>query len=135
MITDLESAIKHYEIEAEVQEKLYRLCPASELKLFYCDGTKDCKAVKKGKNKGCLKCASEHQQLAEWLRELKCYKDRQDLINKNWQELIRYKEGVEKIKMRSQSYRECGENILASGMEQALDILTEVNADEDNSGT
>lgn len=31
--------------------------------------------------------------------------------------------------MRSQAYREHGEKILASGMEQALDILKEVNAD------
>lgn len=73
-----------------------------------------------------------HSQLAEWLRELKFYKDRQDLINKSWQELINYKEGIEKIKMRSQAYRECGESILASGMEQALDILEEVNADADS---
>jgi hypothetical protein len=78
----------------------------------------------------CEECASEHRQLAEWLKELKDYKDRQDLINKSWQELINYKEGIEKIKMRSQVYRERGENILASGMEQALDILEEVNADE-----
>ena len=77
-------------------------------------------------------CASEHRQLAEWLRELKYYKDRQYLINTNWQELIRYKEGIEKIKMRSQAYRERGETVLASGMEQALDILREVNADERN---
>ena len=73
--------------------------------------------------------AEYHEQLAEWLRELKYYKDRQDLINKSWQELINYKEGVERIKMRSQAYRECGESILASGMEQALDILMEVKAD------
>lgn len=73
---------------------------------------------------------AEHSQYAEWFKELKYYKDRQDLINKSWQELINYKEGVEKIKIRSQAYRECGESILASGMEQALDILEEVNADE-----
>ena len=73
---------------------------------------------------------AEHSQYAEWLKELKYYKDRQDLVNKSWQELINYKEGIEKIKMRSQAYRECGESILASGMEQALDILEEVNADE-----
>ena len=80
----------------------------------------------------CYDYAKEHRQIAEWLKELKYYKDRQDLINKSWQELINYKEGIEKIKMRSQVYRERGENILASGMEQALDILQEVNADEDN---
>jgi hypothetical protein len=75
--------------------------------------------------------AEKYKQVVEWLKELKYYKDRQDLINKSWQELIRYKEGIEKIKMRSQSYRECGENILASGMEQALDILMEVTADKE----
>lgn len=78
----------------------------------------------------CIECAKEYQQLMEWLKELKYYKDRQDLINKSWQELINYKEGIETIKMRSQAYRERGENILASGMEQALDILEEVNANE-----
>lgn len=77
-----------------------------------------------------LEYAKERRQLAEWLRELKAYKDRQDLINKSWQELISYKEGIEKIKIRSQAYRECGETVLANGMEQALDILEEVNADE-----
>jgi len=69
------------------------------------------------------KLEEEHRQMAEWLKELKYYKDRQDLINKSWQELIGYKEGIEKIKMRSQAYRERGETVLASGMEQALDIL------------
>lgn len=78
----------------------------------------------------CLECAKDHRQLAEWLRKLKAYEDRQDLINKSWQELINYKEGIEKIKMRSQMYREHGENTLASGMEQALDILEEVNGDK-----
>lgn len=73
--------------------------------------------------------AEEHRHLAEWLKELKYYKDRQDLINKSWQELIGYKEGIEKIKMRIQAYRERGETVLASGMEQALDIFEEVNAD------
>lgn len=87
---------------------------------------------KKGctKKLNCERRASDHRQLVEWLKELKFYKDRQDLINKSWQELIKYKEGIEIIKMRSQSYRERGETILASGMEQALDILEEVNADE-----
>ena len=73
----------------------------------------------------------KYKHLVELLHELKYYKDRQDLINKSWQELINYKEGIEKIKMRSQAYRKCGESILASGMEQALDILEEVKADDD----
>lgn len=38
---------------------------------FHCDGTKDCKILKNGENKGCQKCAKEHRQLEEWLKELK----------------------------------------------------------------
>lgn len=106
---DLESAIKHCE---EVAERLKNSCKRDWM------GDDD------------ERCASDHRQLAEWLRKLKAYEDRQDLINKNWQELINYKEGIKKIKMRSQMYRELGESTLASGMEQALDILEEVNADE-----
>lgn len=102
MINSLDEAIKHYERQTEA---LHKVIP--------CDG---CPIDK---------CKEECQQLAEWLRELKFYKDRQELIDKSWQELIKYKEGIEKIKMRSQAYRERGETILASGMEQALDILEE----------
>lgn len=67
----LESAIKHYEEVAEEQEELYGLCPASESDIYHCDGTRDCRTLKNGKNKGCIKCAEEHRQLAEWLKESK----------------------------------------------------------------
>ena len=67
----LDEAIKHAEEVAKEQKELYRLCPASESDIFHCDGTNDCKTLKNGKNKGCLKCAEEHRQLAEWLKELK----------------------------------------------------------------
>jgi hypothetical protein len=70
----LDEAIKHAEEVAEEQEELYKLCPASESEIFHCDGTKDCKALKNGKNKGCQACAKEHRQLAEWLEELKQFK-------------------------------------------------------------
>lgn len=73
----LDEAIKHAEEVAKEQEELYGLCPGSEseyLNKIYCDGTKDCKVLTNGKDKGCLKCAKEHRQLAEWLEELKMYK-------------------------------------------------------------
>ena len=116
----IDEAIKHYEEVAEAEERSAKLHRRPD---------KDVKGSGK-RYLSCLECASEHRQLAEWLRELKYYKDSQDLINKSWQELIGYKEGIEKIKMRSQVYRERGETILASGMEQALDILGEVNVYE-----
>lgn len=67
----IEEAIRHCKEVAKEQEKLYRVCPASESDRYHCDGTKDCKTLKNGKNKGCQKCAAEHRQLAEWLKELK----------------------------------------------------------------
>ena len=70
----LDEAIKHCEEVAKEQEELYGLCPGSEseyLNKIYCDGTKDCKVLTNGKDKGCLKCAKEHRQLAKWLRDYK----------------------------------------------------------------
>lgn len=67
----IDEAIRHCEEVAEEQEELYRICPASESEMSHCNGTKDCRVLKNGKNKGCQKCAEEHRQLAGWLKELK----------------------------------------------------------------
>ncbi len=68
---NLDEAIRHAREVEKKQRELYRLCPASESDIFYCNGTKDCKTLKNGKNKGCIKCAKEHQQLAKWLKDYK----------------------------------------------------------------
>lgn len=114
MTLTLDEMIKHFEKIVEEKES-----EAQDLEYSKLDWKHEANV--------CLEEAEKYKQIVEWLKELKYYKDRQDLINKSWQELIRYREGIEKVKMRSQSYRECGENILASGMEQALDILNEVS--------
>ena len=44
-------------------------------------------------NTDCIKCAEEHEQLAEWLEELKAYKS--DNFTKNLQTLV-YKQGYNK---------------------------------------
>ena len=49
----LDEAIIHAEKEAEEQEKM----------------------GKRNYDDDCLECASEHRQLAEWLRELKAYRE------------------------------------------------------------
>ena len=67
----IDEAIRHCGEVAEEQEELYRICPASESETSHCNGTKDCRVLKNGKNKGCQKCAEEHRQLAGWLKELK----------------------------------------------------------------
>lgn len=64
----LEEAIKHCEEVAEENEKEFRLCPYPSQE---CNGSQDCRCLENGSGKGCLRCAAEHRQLAEWLRELK----------------------------------------------------------------
>ena len=70
----IDEAIRHCGEVVKKQEELYRICPASESEMLHCNGTKDCRVLKNGKNKGCQKCAAEHRQLAEWLKELKSYR-------------------------------------------------------------
>lgn len=65
----LEEAIKHCEEVANRERELYSLCPEK------CVGLSDCRELKHGKDRGCLKYAEEHEQLAEWLKELKDYQD------------------------------------------------------------
>ena len=66
---DLDEAIKHCEEVSNRERELYSLCPEN------CDGSPDCRELKHGKDRGCLKCAEEHEQLAEWLTQLKRIKE------------------------------------------------------------
>lgn len=63
----IDEAIKHAEEVAEEQEKLYKLCPVTD---YGCKGDKHCNSMSYEYD-GCLKCAEEHRQLAECLKELK----------------------------------------------------------------
>lgn len=81
----LDEAIKHCEEVAKNQKEDFKACPLSSSE---CDGLTHCKVLKHGLNKGCLKCASEHRQLADWLKELKAYRKaekeiEQELVNWN----------------------------------------------------
>ena len=62
-------AIQHCEEVANRERELYSMCPEN------CDGSSDCRELKHGKDRGCIKCAEEHEQLAEWLKELKAYRE------------------------------------------------------------
>lgn len=63
----IDEAIAHAREVAEEQRELFRLCPYPSQE---CNGADICKCLK-NKHDGCLKCAEEHEQLAEWLEELK----------------------------------------------------------------
>ena len=67
----INEAIEHAREVAEEQRELFRLCPYSSQE---CNGADICKCLK-NKHDGCIKCAEEHEQLAEWLEELKAYRE------------------------------------------------------------
>lgn len=73
----LNEAIKHCEEVAKEQEELYGLCGLDSRQ---CDGTKDCKVLKNRENKGCIKCARDHRQLGEWLKELKRFREQKAYV-------------------------------------------------------
>ena len=62
----IDEAIKHAKDKAKEQRKDYDTCVVKE---GY--GCKDCAYYY---SKSCIECAEEHEQLAEWLEELKEYK-------------------------------------------------------------
>ena len=62
----IDEAIKHARDKAKEQRKDYDTCVVKE---GY--GCKDCAYYY---SKPCIKCAEEHEQLADWLEELKEYK-------------------------------------------------------------
>ena len=57
----LDEAIRHCEEVAEAEEQKYKEWKGDYSHLKKIDS--------------CLECANEHRQLAEWLKELKAYKD------------------------------------------------------------
>ena len=85
----IDEAISRARKVAEEQRELFSLClyPSQE-----CNGSDICKCLK-NKHDGCLKCAEEHEQLANWLEELKAFKE--NSISK---------EAFEKMKSKSYQY-------------------------------
>ena len=67
----IDEAISHAREVAEEQRELFRLCPYPSQE---CNGADICKCLK-NKHDGCIKCGEEHEQLAEWLEELKAYRE------------------------------------------------------------
>ena len=96
----LDEAIKHCEeVAEELEEEAVKGC---------CDDTEIVN--------NCYECASEHRQLAEWLRELKAYRG----ILANADRLIESEYGVVII----EGYKDV--------IDQMNEVYMEVNADECN---
>ena len=73
----LDEAINHAEEKAKELEKRVKpyKCESINKKLY---------EVNKKEWDSCLECASEHRQLAEWLKELKWYRE----IKNSWNRLF-----------------------------------------------
>lgn len=82
----IDEAIKHCEEKAEELEK--------RVKPYQCESiNKKLYEVNKKEWDSCVKRAKEHRQLAEWLRELKAYREARDEIirkrdSSQWSELV-----------------------------------------------
>ena len=64
----IDEAIKHCEEKAEELEK--------QVKPYQCESINEkLYEVNKKEWDSCLECANEHRQLAQWLRELKTYRE------------------------------------------------------------
>ena len=70
MIKNLDEFISHCEEVAEEQDKL---CKRYDDASGYSRSHNE--AIRTNDAKRCEECAKEHRQLAEWLRELKRYKE------------------------------------------------------------
>ena len=63
----------------------------------------------------CLKCAEDHEQLAEWLEELKCYKNDNDFSD--------YADRLHKIAFNS-GYNKSIDDLLEDANEMAIEVDT-----------
>lgn len=86
MAMTIDEAIEHAREEAEEQRELFGLCPYPSQE---CNGTEICKCLK-NKHDGCIKCAKEYEQLAEWLEELKELRELKETYKKEWKQVMQH---------------------------------------------
>ena len=72
----IDEVIERERQAAEEQRELFRLCPYPSQE---CNGADICKCLK-NKHNGCIKYAEEHEQIANWLEELKDYQDKNKMV-------------------------------------------------------
>jgi flagellar biosynthesis chaperone FliJ len=83
----LDEAIKHCEEKAEELDELSK--QYDEASRYFRNHNKDIVSVNAKVNAQkcleCFECANEHRQLAEWLRELKAYREAKERIRRGLQ--------------------------------------------------
>ena len=105
----LNEAIAHAREVAEKQRKDNNNC---KYKKQY-----GCKGCAEYYSKPCIECAREHEQLAEWLEELKTYKEKEfDVLRQDGQLL--YKQGI------IDGYNKAIDDLLEDANEMAIEVDT-----------
>ena len=97
----IDEAIAHARDVANEQKRRSGICIQNDSE---CDKFSDC-----------LKCAEEHEQLAEWLEELKCYKNDNDFSD--------YADRLHKIAFNS-GYNKSIDDLLEDANEMAIEVDT-----------
>ena len=95
----IDEAIAHARDVANEQKRSSDICIQNDSE---CDKFSDC-----------LKCAEEHEQLAEWLEELKCYKNDNDFSD--------YADRIHKIAFNS-GYNKAIDDLLEDANEMAIEV-------------
>ena len=95
----IDEAIAHARDVANEQKRRSGICIQNDSE---CDKFSDC-----------LKCAEEHEQLAEWLEELKCYKNDNDFSD--------YADRLHKIAFNS-GYNKAIDDLLEDANEMAIEV-------------
>jgi hypothetical protein len=110
MIYSLDEAIKHCEEKAEELERSAKLHQRPD---------KDIKGSGK-RYLSCLECAKEHRQLADWLKELKAYREAKERIRRGLQScfnMVHCESNHDILEGQERAFKYCIEQL-------------EVNADE-----
>ena len=95
----IDEAIAHARDVANEQKRRSGICIQNDSE---CDKFSDC-----------LKCAEEHEQLAEWLEELKCYKNDNDFSD--------YADRLHKIAFNS-GYNNAIDDLLEDANEMTIEV-------------
>lgn len=111
---NIDEAIKHCEEKTEELEK--------RVKPYQCESiNKKLYEVNKKEWDSCIECAKEHRQLAEWLKELKAYKDFED----KGYVMCRFE-------VTQDDRRRTTKMVLDFSTKELFDNIVEVNADDAN---
>ena len=104
----LDGAIKHCEEVAEEQEKL---CKRYDDVSGYSRSHNE--SIRVADAKWCERCAKEHRQLAEWLKDYKRLKEQESVLDKIKAEIVMYEADC-RLVCDEEPCKQCTDNVFGS---------------------